>query len=374
MRRTARALSVAVLASAALGVSAQSGAAAPDAGQDPAGAGGPAAEVSPAGTVPGGTVTVSVTCGPAGGAAPDALDATSQAFDGGTVALLKETGDGAGATGTVYRGTARIASAEDLETDPDAVGPDIPWTVDGTCPSASGDEGRRWSTAMTVNGATGGTGAPAPPAPPAPPGNASAGTVRPGPTCPEPALPGGKPATRGQSAPDPKTAPGDAAVPYEDTASGEEAAPYEEPAPKDAPALAEEPAPGDVPAAEGLVPDDVSEAGEEEGTVPGGEAAPYARPAAPGDSTGHDAPTGHDGPGTHGAPCTTAEPPCPSPATAGKAPCGEARAEHGVRAGAGGAFTDSVPALAAGGLLIAGAFGGAAYRLWLRPRGQARDH
>ena len=37
---------------------------------------------------------------------------------------------------------------------------------------------------------------------------------------------------------------------------------------------------------------------------------------------------------------------------------------QGVHAGAGGAFTDSVPALAAGGLLIAGAFGAAAHRLY----------
>jgi hypothetical protein len=45
--------------------------------------------------------------------------------------------------------------------------------------------------------------------------------------------------------------------------------------------------------------------------------------------------------------------------------------QHGVRAGEGGAFTDSVPALVAGGLLIAGAFGGAVYRL--RRKIPARD-
>jgi hypothetical protein len=37
---------------------------------------------------------------------------------------------------------------------------------------------------------------------------------------------------------------------------------------------------------------------------------------------------------------------------------------HGVQAGEGGTFTDSVPALVAGGLLIAGALGATAYRLW----------
>jgi hypothetical protein len=43
-----------------------------------------------------------------------------------------------------------------------------------------------------------------------------------------------------------------------------------------------------------------------------------------------------------------------------------------VQAGEGGTFTDSVPALVAGGILIAGALGAAAYRMWHRgsvPRG-----
>jgi hypothetical protein len=37
-----------------------------------------------------------------------------------------------------------------------------------------------------------------------------------------------------------------------------------------------------------------------------------------------------------------------------------------VRAGDGGAFTDSVPALVAGGVLMAGAFGAAVHRLRTR--------
>ncbi|MET8975324.1 hypothetical protein ABZX85_06845 [Streptomyces sp. NPDC004539] len=60
------------------------------------------------------------------------------------------------------------------------------------------------------------------------------------------------------------------------------------------------------------------------------------------------------------APCT--RPPqqpwpdsCPPPAV-----------QHGVKAGAGGTFTDSVPALVAGGLFIAGAFAAAGHRLWRR--------
>ncbi|MFF4799664.1 hypothetical protein ACFY1U_14780 [Streptomyces sp. NPDC001351] len=44
---------------------------------------------------------------------------------------------------------------------------------------------------------------------------------------------------------------------------------------------------------------------------------------------------------------------------------------HGVEAGAGGTFSDSVPALVAGGLLIACALGAATYRLW--PKDSAWD-
>ncbi|MFD4561022.1 hypothetical protein ACFWP5_43045 [Streptomyces sp. NPDC058469] len=57
----------------------------------------------------------------------------------------------------------------------------------------------------------------------------------------------------------------------------------------------------------------------------------------------------------------------------GQPPCQEPRGEscsgvpaaiqRGVRAGEGGTFTDSVPALVTGGVLVAGAFGGAVYRL-----------
>ncbi|MEV8592874.1 hypothetical protein [Streptomyces sp. NPDC052012] len=46
--------------------------------------------------------------------------------------------------------------------------------------------------------------------------------------------------------------------------------------------------------------------------------------------------------------------------------CGRTPVPGGVHAGGGGSFTDSVPALAAGGLLIAGAFGAAAHRLYRR--------
>ncbi|GGS03676.1 hypothetical protein GCM10010269_48260 [Streptomyces humidus] len=55
-----------------------------------------------------------------------------------------------------------------------------------------------------------------------------------------------------------------------------------------------------------------------------------------------------------------------------EASCAPATVDHGVRAGEGGAFTDSVPALVAGGLLIAGALGAAVHRLRRRaPAGDA---
>ncbi|MFE6337747.1 hypothetical protein ACFVOK_31720 [Streptomyces sp. NPDC057798] len=78
-------------------------------------------------------------------------------------------------------------------------------------------------------------------------------------------------------------------------------------------------------------------------------------------------------------PCTT-EPHTPScpPAVVSPRPCvtGDhhetcppAVVQRGVRAGEGGTFTDSVPALVTGGVLIAGALGGAVYRLRRTGRG-----
>ncbi|NEA97338.1 hypothetical protein G3I22_34645, partial [Actinospica acidiphila] len=84
----------------------------------------------------------------------------------------------------------------------------------------------------------------------------------------------------------------------------------------------------------------------------GPEAAPL-RTAPPGPTT---SPTPSHTP-TH-KPTPTHRPtstPCPSPT-----------AHQGVQAGGGGAFTDSVPAQVAGGLLMAGAFGAGAHRLLRR--------
>ncbi|MEV6617918.1 hypothetical protein AB0N31_29480 [Streptomyces sp. NPDC051051] len=84
----------------------------------------------------------------------------------------------------------------------------------------------------------------------------------------------------------------------------------------------------------------------------------------------------------HPAPCPTRPAPQPCPTSRDTAPhgaasrdtashgtaCPGAAVQHGVRAGTGGTFTDSVPALVAGGLLIAGALGAAVHRLRRRDR------
>ncbi|MGW2572833.1 hypothetical protein [Streptomyces sp. NPDC001537] len=82
-----------------------------------------------------------------------------------------------------------------------------------------------------------------------------------------------------------------------------------------------------------------------------------------GDGGGHD----------QGRPCTE-----PNPDACGGAGLQNGREhdpqnglQHGVEAGAGGTFSDSLPALVAGGLLIACALGAATYRLW--PKGPVWD-
>ncbi|MEV5102192.1 hypothetical protein ACFQ7G_36180 [Streptomyces massasporeus] len=229
MRRSLHALSVAVLAGSAL------------VGFAPAVSAEPAAEVSPATVQPGGTLTVSVSCDPTGGPPPDTIDATSEAFDEGTVPLQRVTGNDDEVSGPAYRGTARIASAENFEGDPDAPAEDSAWSVEGTCPAAPGGEGAIWSATFTVAHGS------------------------------DPHKPSHKPTHE---------------PPYDPTH-----APTHKPCP--------EPSHHWMPKA------------------------PEAHPTE----------------------------------------CGEAPVRRGVRAGDGGAFTDSVPALVAGGVLITGAFGAAAHRL-----------
>ena len=111
MRRTARALSVAVLAGAVLGGGASAALA------------DPSAEVSPGTARPGGDVSLSVSCDPVGqAAAPDSVEATSRAFDQGSVRLTHVPAADDDVSGPEYRGTARLTasaetnwSSEDLE-------------------------------------------------------------------------------------------------------------------------------------------------------------------------------------------------------------------------------------------------------------------
>jgi hypothetical protein len=63
------------------------------------------------------------------------------------------------------------------------------------------------------------------------------------------------------------------------------------------------------------------------------------------------------------APSRRPSTPATEPSSAGTQHGAEHGAEHGVEAGRGGAFTDSPPAMAAGALLMAGAFGAAVHRL-----------
>ncbi|WP_329332808.1 hypothetical protein OG866_07965 [Streptomyces sp. NBC_00663] len=136
MRRTVRALSVAVLAGAVVGVGGSAALA------------DPAAEVSPGSVEPGGSVTISVSCDPVTAAAPATIEATSQAFDEGTVQLQRVPGNDGAVTGAAYRGTARMGSAGDY-------GDDSAWTVDGTCPGAAGAQGKPWSATFDVAGGSG---------------------------------------------------------------------------------------------------------------------------------------------------------------------------------------------------------------------------
>ncbi|MET7454297.1 hypothetical protein ABZT03_20905 [Streptomyces sp. NPDC005574] len=138
MRRTVRALSVAALASVVLGFAASAALA------------DPAAEVGPSSVSPGGSVTVSVSCDATASGAPAAIDATSQAFEHGTVQLQQVPGGDSQASALAYSGTARISPTMSRDGDADAVGRDAPWTVDGTCPAATGGKGKQWSAGFDV--------------------------------------------------------------------------------------------------------------------------------------------------------------------------------------------------------------------------------
>jgi hypothetical protein len=350
MRPAVRVLIVTALAAAVVG------------GNAPAVLAEPAAEVSPGRAAPDGNVTVSVTCDLLGGTPPDTLEATSQAFEDGLVELRLADGqeDTDTATGPVYQGTARIALPEDDEVDEadtegegaDSEGEgaadaeasgrgesdqDSAWTVDGTCPAASGAQGRAWSANFTV-------------APESAAVSPDSVTVSPDSVGALPAAPrdeGNASAPRDE---------GNAAVPRDEgnasalLSEGNALAPRDE-----GPATA---------------PHDQSLGAESEGGGCGmdtehSEHNGGGPSEAPHDSSGctESKDRGCEaGNGSGGG--RTEEPRKPAPCPDLKDPgCGTALDQRGVRGGEGGAFDTSVPALVAGGVLIAGAFGGAVYRL-----------
>ncbi|MFJ2000396.1 hypothetical protein [Streptomyces chartreusis] len=358
MRRTARALSVAALTGVALGAPASAASA------------DPAAEVSPGTVAPGGSVTVSVTCDALDGAAPATLQATSQAFEEGTVELKRVSGTGEKAAGPVYRGSARVPSAESFEGDPDAAGAESDWTVDGTCPAAGGGEGKEWSATFTVARESDGAGSVGGGSDSDPTdsvltdsgvsdlsvsdsgvGEGSDAGGKGEENGGHQSGSGGGGTGGGHTCKDPKS----------DWTGAEKAEPYA------AESEAGKAEPGwdgaETEGTGGLGGTDTGGLGDE-GTDAGGLGEEGL------DTGGTD--TGGTGAGEIGGTATggtDASGIAPEwDAGAGKKEpgaedCGGATDQHGVQAGTGGTFTDSVPALVAGGVLIAGAVGGAAYRL-----------
>lgn len=148
MRRSARVLSVLLIAGAAVG------------GAVPLASAEPEAEVSPAAAEPDGTVTVDVVCDAlTTGTPPEVIEATSKAFAEGTVQLRLVTDEETTAAGPVYRGSALILPESTFAADPAVVGKESAWTVDGTCPAVAGATGTAWSATFTVppGAAAGGT-------------------------------------------------------------------------------------------------------------------------------------------------------------------------------------------------------------------------
>ncbi|MGI5379385.1 hypothetical protein ACQEV2_35035 [Streptomyces sp. CA-251387] len=354
MRRPACALSVPALAGVVLGLAASAASA------------DPAAEVSPGTVSPGGSVTVSVSCDALDGvAAPATVDATSQAFEEGTVKLKRVAGNDEQAAGAAYSGTARIPPAENFEVDPDAVGSDSSWTVDGTCPAASGGEGKEWSATFTVaregggagggeDGKDGGVGEGGEGGAGGGDGTGGGGTGKDGGGGTAGDGDGtdgaGRSCTESHSG---RNEPGwDGARSDSDKTDGDMSEPEKA-----------EPDRGESGSHSGEGGSDSGESrpdSDESGSDAGGAGA---------DSGGTGSDSGGTGADWDSAASEKAEPAWEETefhsggSDAHAQDCGGEAVHRGVQAGAGGAFTDSVPALVAGGVLIAGAFGGAVYRL-----------
>ncbi|MEU9543671.1 hypothetical protein [Streptomyces mirabilis] len=381
MCRTVRVLSATALACAALGAAATAASA------------DPGAEVDPRSVGPGGLLSISVTCDAIGGTPPESIDAHSQGFEGGTVQLHRITGgdektDGA----TSYRGTARIpasgtpdagsgavdgsggvggfgvASAASEQFTSDSVDGDreAQWGVNGVCPVAPGGQERPWNASYTVSHGTGtgastgtGTGT-----------GASTGT----------GIGTGTGTGTGTGASTGTgtgtgTGPGTGTSAGRDTATGRETgAPHDTGVPHDTGAGRDTGATHDT--GTGRDPGTGRDTGATHDTGTG-------RDPGTGRDTGatHDTGTGHDtgaGRETGAAHDTgTGRDPGTGRDTGATHETGtdhdsEERptgAQYGVQGGAGGTFTDSVPALITGGVLIVGALGAALHRL--RQRGSS---
>lgn len=319
----------------------------------------PAAEVGPGSVDPGGSVTVSVSCDPLDGPAPETLDAVSQAFSEGTVKLVKVSGDvPAKASGGV---PGEVTGGASANVPGDASG-DAPSDVSGGLPGeASGDVpgGLPGDVPGDVSGGASGDV----------PGDVSSGASG--------------------------NVPGEASGDVPGEASGN--------VPGEASGGVSTGLPGDGekgtgPSYQGsahIAPDlgrndgrlGPDTAWTVDGTCPappGGRGSPWSatfdvnRPtsASGGSADASGIPPclpapGQNAPSCDGGPACPHDKPCPT-AHPTQRPTTPATVEHGVRAGTGGTFRDSVPALVAGGLLIAGAFGAAAHRL-LRRRRPAAD-
>lgn len=328
MRRTARLLSVVALAGAGLAHGA------------PAALADPVAQVSPGSPAPGSSVTVSVTCTVPAGSPPGTIDATSPAFDQGTVELTRVTTADAGSSGTTYRGTARITAVQETK-DPQgtasaggsgtvgtlgatgsASAADSASTVGGTCPAAAGEQGEAWNAKFTVDrAADSGTCV------------AQDGTS----ACASSGVSVTAGAVPGQDSGVTVTA---SAVPSQDSGSA-----------KDAGTGTGVSGGATAGADAGATVGDSGGDTGKQNTVDG-----VKESEGSGTDTDTDSDTDEDGGRS-----------CADPRADGRpGTCDGAGAKHGVEAGQGGSLTGSLPALVAGGLFVAGAFGAAAHRLWRR--------
>jgi hypothetical protein len=104
--------------------------------------------------VPGGAVTVTVSCARSGGATPDFIEATSQGFEDGRVRLYRVDGDAIRArdsSSVLYSGAARIPIGGAVGGVAALAGRDAEWGVDGRCPVRTGGRVKPWSASFTVS-------------------------------------------------------------------------------------------------------------------------------------------------------------------------------------------------------------------------------